>query len=258
MTPPPNNHNDALVISASLNNYWVRKILINSGSPASIMLINYLVGFGCNTLHPVGEVELTLSLGTHPKIATNKLKFLVVDATSPYLAILGWHGLNWFQVIASTYNMKLKFPTPKEVGEVIGAQRATRECNSNTLRGVDRLESSNKICCTTRAMRNLSLISSSTRRLLLLCGDFFDIYFTILISSFLLWFRRWLFGSLWSDWSQYELCKVSTTAWVSELLYWIIFRRYNYAHWFSLPGKTWLLCSGMCLEFWVSTSKLSK
>lgn len=103
-----------------------------------------LVGFGGDVLHPMGKVELTFSLGAHPRRATNKLKFLVLDAPSPYSAILGHPGLNCFQAIASTYHMKLKFPSPKGVGEVLGDNRAARECYSTTLRGVDQPDHANK------------------------------------------------------------------------------------------------------------------
>ncbi|KAL0373904.1 UNVERIFIED_CONTAM: hypothetical protein Sradi_3306100 [Sesamum radiatum] len=62
------------------------------------------------------------------------VKFLVVNAPSAYNIILGRPSLNIFRAIASTYHMKLKFPTPDGVGEATGDERMARECYANTLK----------------------------------------------------------------------------------------------------------------------------
>ncbi|KAL0408267.1 UNVERIFIED_CONTAM: hypothetical protein Sradi_1761100 [Sesamum radiatum] len=68
-------------------------------------------------IEPLGEVTLPLSLGSYPKRSTKMVKFLVVKAPSAYNIILGRPGLNIFRAVASTYHMKLKFPTPDGIGE---------------------------------------------------------------------------------------------------------------------------------------------
>ncbi|KAL0320262.1 UNVERIFIED_CONTAM: hypothetical protein Sradi_5287700 [Sesamum radiatum] len=85
-------------------------------------------------IEPLGEVTLPLSLGSYPNRSTKMVKFLVVKAPSAYNIILGKPGLNMFQAIASTYHMKLKFPTPDGVGEATGDERMARECYANTLK----------------------------------------------------------------------------------------------------------------------------
>ncbi|KAI3448541.1 hypothetical protein Pfo_005206 [Paulownia fortunei] len=144
-------HNDALVISATLSNFWVKKILVDSGSSADIIFYDAflklgidnaqlspvntpLTGFGGEVVEALGEVALPFSLGSYPRRITKMVKFLVVNAPSTYNMILGRPSLNLFHAVASTYHMKLKFPTHEEIGEAIGDQRMARECYANTLR----------------------------------------------------------------------------------------------------------------------------
>ncbi|KAL0381661.1 UNVERIFIED_CONTAM: hypothetical protein Sangu_0230400 [Sesamum angustifolium] len=94
-----------------------------------------LTSFSGNIVEPIGEVTLPISLGSYPRRATKMIKFLVLDAPSAYKVILGRPSLNSFQAIASTYHLKLKFPTPAGIGEEIGDRRQARECYANSLKG---------------------------------------------------------------------------------------------------------------------------
>ncbi|KAL0288788.1 UNVERIFIED_CONTAM: hypothetical protein Sangu_2642900 [Sesamum angustifolium] len=93
-----------------------------------------LTGFSGEMIEPLGEVMLPLSLGSLPKRSTKMVKFLVVNAPSAYNIILGRPSLNLFQAIASTFHMKLKFPTSVGVGEVVGDELMARVCYVNTLK----------------------------------------------------------------------------------------------------------------------------
>ncbi|XP_073138372.1 uncharacterized protein [Henckelia pumila] len=149
---PRGTHNDALIISATISNFWIKKILVDSGSLADIIFhdafvklgisnaqltpVNTaLVGFFGEIVEALGEVMLPLSLGSYLKRSTKMVKFLVVKSSSAYNVILGRTSLNIFQAIGSTYHMKRKFPTPGGVGEAIGDHRLARECHAVTLRG---------------------------------------------------------------------------------------------------------------------------
>lgn len=44
---------------------------------------------GREALYPHGEIELPISLGTHPRRVTKMVKFLIIDAPYEYLCILG-------------------------------------------------------------------------------------------------------------------------------------------------------------------------
>ncbi|KAL0407723.1 UNVERIFIED_CONTAM: hypothetical protein Sradi_1706700 [Sesamum radiatum] len=106
LDPMRNQNNDALVISATLSNFWVKKVLVDSGSSADIIFYDAyaqlgidnaqlrkvntpLTGFSGEMIEPLGEVTLPLSLGSYPRRSTKMVKFLVVNAPSAYNIILG-------------------------------------------------------------------------------------------------------------------------------------------------------------------------
>ncbi|XP_073129045.1 uncharacterized protein [Henckelia pumila] len=144
-------HNDALVISATISNFWVKKILVDFESSADIIFHDAFVKLGISNaqltsvntplieffgevVEALGEVTLPLSLGSYPKLSTKFVKFLVVKSSSAYNVILGQSSLNSFQAIGSTYHMKIKFSTMGGVGEAIVDNRLARECHAVTLR----------------------------------------------------------------------------------------------------------------------------
>ena len=75
-----------------------------------------------------GMIQLPVTMGTEPRQATFMLNFLIVKASSTYNAILGKTGMHAFKAIASTYHLKIKFPTRNEVGEERGDQKMARSC----------------------------------------------------------------------------------------------------------------------------------
>ncbi|XP_073137461.1 uncharacterized protein [Henckelia pumila] len=93
-----------------------------------------LVGFAEETVEAAGELTLPISLGSYPRRTTKMVKLLVVKALLRYNVILGRPTLNLFQAIASTYHMKLKFPTSDGIGEAIEDSRLARECHASILR----------------------------------------------------------------------------------------------------------------------------
>ncbi|KAL0439367.1 UNVERIFIED_CONTAM: hypothetical protein Slati_2419700 [Sesamum latifolium] len=132
---PKTSHNDALVITALLANYEVRRIFIDSGISADILFgeaydqmqlgdiplekVNTsLYGFTGEVVHLWGMILLPLKLGAGSTQRTYMLKFLVVNIPLAYNVILGRPTLNAFEAIISAYCMKIKFPTPGGVGEV--------------------------------------------------------------------------------------------------------------------------------------------
>ncbi|GFZ12755.1 hypothetical protein Acr_23g0011400 [Actinidia rufa] len=138
-------HDDALVVSAVIANFNVQRILIDNGSSADILFISafermkigldklhpfhtLLIGFGGNTTHPLGWINLPITLGTEPYQITVWQDFIVVDCPSPYNAILGRPTLGGIKAITSTYHLKLKFPTPTGIGKIKGDQKVARQC----------------------------------------------------------------------------------------------------------------------------------
>ncbi|GFS33374.1 hypothetical protein Acr_00g0028020 [Actinidia rufa] len=138
-------HDDALVVSAVIANFNVQRILIDNGSSADILFISAfekmkvgpnklhpfhtpLVGFGGNTTHPLGWINLPITLGTEPHQTTVWQDFVVVDCPSPYNAILGRPMLGGIKAITFTYHLKMKFSTLTGIGEVKGDQKVARQC----------------------------------------------------------------------------------------------------------------------------------
>ena len=79
-----------------------------------------LVNFSGDRVYPKGIVTLTITVGTHPKQLTRQLDFLVVNCPSSYNVIIGRPTLNKWKATASTYCLKVKFPTDDDVSEVKG------------------------------------------------------------------------------------------------------------------------------------------
>ena len=54
--------------------------------------------------------------------------FLVVDAFSPYIAILASLWLHIMGAVSSTLHVKLTYPIDKGVAELVGCQTVARQC----------------------------------------------------------------------------------------------------------------------------------
>ncbi len=61
-------------------------------------------------------------------------KFLLVDRSSAYNAILGRTTLNDLKAVTSTLHLNIKFPTEREVGEVRGEHGVARQCYNVTMK----------------------------------------------------------------------------------------------------------------------------
>ncbi|GFS34945.1 hypothetical protein Acr_00g0036910 [Actinidia rufa] len=139
------SHDDALVVSAVIANFNVQRILIDNESSTDILFISAfermkigldklhpfhtpLIGFGGNTTHPLGWINLPITLETEPQQTTVWQDFIVVDCPSPYNAILGRPTLGGIKAIISTYHLKVKFPTPTGIGKIKGDQKVARQC----------------------------------------------------------------------------------------------------------------------------------
>ena len=83
---------------------------------------------------PLGSVQLMLTLGDPPCQATTIGRFLIVDASSTYNALLGRPSLNAIRAVSSAYHMVIKFPTVNGVGMVQGNQRIAKECYSASMK----------------------------------------------------------------------------------------------------------------------------
>jgi hypothetical protein len=138
-------HDDALVVTLTVANHGIHRILVDNGSSADILYwpafqqieIDHdkikpfgspLVGLGREVVYPIGIVPLSVTAGTTPTLSIVMVDFLVNDRLSTYNAIMGRPTLNKLRPATSTYHLMMKFPTEEGVEVVQGDQLAARRC----------------------------------------------------------------------------------------------------------------------------------
>ena len=109
-------HDDALVVTLRIGGYDVKRVMIDQGSAAEIMLYpnlykglglklenlttysSPLVSFKGKMVVPKGQIRLPVQAGTD----VVEVDFIVVDAFSPYTAIMGRPWLHSLEAVSST------------------------------------------------------------------------------------------------------------------------------------------------------------
>ncbi|CAA0839390.1 Unknown protein, partial [Striga hermonthica] len=109
-------HDDPMVVTLTIGNYGVKRVLVDSGSSADIIFYDAfekmkigrerlrpvktpLMGFTGETVEPEGIITLPLTAGDSPQQTTVMMDFLVVKVPSGYNVILGRPGLNKMKAI---------------------------------------------------------------------------------------------------------------------------------------------------------------
>ncbi|XP_059450872.1 uncharacterized protein LOC132181637 [Corylus avellana] len=111
-------HDDALVVTVTVANHVLYRILVDNGSSTDILY------------WPVFKQMVE----TAPRQSIIMVDFLVVDRPSAYNVIIGWLALNKLKVVTSTYHLKMKFSTEEGVGEVKGDLIVARKCYITSLK----------------------------------------------------------------------------------------------------------------------------
>ena len=57
-----------------------------------------------------------------------EVDFIVVDAYSPYTAIVARPWLHALGAVSSTLHQKMKYPSKGQVKEIVGSQSMARQC----------------------------------------------------------------------------------------------------------------------------------
>ena len=117
-------HDDALVVTLRIGGYDVKRVMIDQDSAAEIMypdlykglglkpenLTTYsfpLVSFKGKMVVSKGQIRLPVQVGTD----VVEVDFIVVDAFSPYTAIMGRPWLHTLGAVSSTLHQKVKYPS---------------------------------------------------------------------------------------------------------------------------------------------------
>ncbi|XP_075633737.1 uncharacterized protein LOC142606239 [Castanea sativa] len=83
-----------------------------------------LVGFDGKVVVPMGQIRLLVQAGSE----VVEVDFIVVDAYSPYTAIMVRPWLHAMGAISSTLHRKVKYPSGDRVEKVVGSQSMARQC----------------------------------------------------------------------------------------------------------------------------------
>ena len=134
-------HDDALVVTLRIGGYDVNRVMVDQGSATEIMypdlykgmglkfedLMTYsspLVSFKGKMVVPKGQIRLPVQAGAD----VVEVNFIMVDAFSPYTAIMGRPWLHSLGAVSSTLHQKVKYPSGGQVLEIMGSQSMARQC----------------------------------------------------------------------------------------------------------------------------------
>ena len=99
------------MVSLQIGDYNMHQVLVDNSSSADILYYPafqqmridrerltstnaLIIGFGGTKVFPLGAITISVTTGDYPQQITREVTFLVVDCSSAYNAILGWHTLN--------------------------------------------------------------------------------------------------------------------------------------------------------------------
>lgn len=128
---------DTFVIAAEIDDYDVKRVLIDSGSSTDVFFLDALkkmgrskkdmkkvnfplMGFASQATYPVGAI-------TSPVFTLNVM-FIVVGAHASYNAILGRYTLNTHRMVHFLYHQMMKFSTLHAIRVVKGGHPMARTC----------------------------------------------------------------------------------------------------------------------------------
>ena len=134
-------HDDVLVVTAWINGFIVKRVLIDQGSGAEVMYPNLfrglglknedlskydmpLMGFDGRMVIPKGQISLPVNMEGKEVMVT----FIVVVSFFPYTVILGRPWIHAMGAVPSTLHIKVKFRTKQGIAIVRGNQQVARQC----------------------------------------------------------------------------------------------------------------------------------
>ena len=122
-------HNDALVITLQIGGYDVKRVMVDQGSAAEIMYPDLYKGLSLRSkdLTPYSSPLVSFE-GKVIISKTVEVDFIVVDAYSPYTAIIARPWLHTLGAVSSTLHQKIKYPSGGQIEEILGDQTMARQC----------------------------------------------------------------------------------------------------------------------------------
>ena len=132
-------HDDVLVVTLRIGGSGVKRVIVDQGSGAEIMYPNLynvlglkledltaydspLISFNEKFVIPKGQIRLPIQA----KSEVVEVNFIVVDAYSPYTAIVARLWLHALMAISSTLHLKVKHSSGEWIEELVGSQSVAR------------------------------------------------------------------------------------------------------------------------------------
>nr|XP_023929875.1 uncharacterized protein LOC112041189 [Quercus suber] len=142
-------HDDALVVTLRIGGYDVKRVMVDQGSAVEVMYPDLYKGLGLKPqdltpydspllsfegrpVVPKGRIRLPVQSGTE----VVELDFIVVDAYSPYTALVGRPWIHALGAVPSTLHQKVKYPSEGQIREIRGDQSVARQCLQLQSRGL--------------------------------------------------------------------------------------------------------------------------
>ena len=119
----------------------MKRVMVDQGSAAEIMypdlykglnlkakdLTSYsspLVSFEGNIIIPKGQIRLPMQTGSE----IVEVDFIIMDAYSPYTAIVARPWLHTLGAVSSILHQKVKYPSGGQIKEILGDKAMARQC----------------------------------------------------------------------------------------------------------------------------------
>ena len=130
----------ALIVTAQINGFIVKRVLVDQGSGAKVMYLDLFEGLGLKkedlSKHDTplvrfdgrmvileGQILLPVNMEGKEVMMT----FIMVDSFSPYMAILGRSWIHAMGAVLSTLHVKVKFHTDHGIATLRGSQQVARQ-----------------------------------------------------------------------------------------------------------------------------------
>ncbi|GKE09107.1 reverse transcriptase domain-containing protein [Tanacetum coccineum] len=138
--------NEPIILEGIIEGNQVRRILVDGGSSSEIMYEHYfrnldvnirsklrrckapMTGFSWETYHPLGVIDLRVTIGREGRTKTMIMEFAIVKCRSPYYIIIGRTRMRSLRAVGSIIHSMIKFSTNQGVVTIETSREALREC----------------------------------------------------------------------------------------------------------------------------------
>ncbi|GJY50301.1 reverse transcriptase domain-containing protein [Tanacetum coccineum] len=140
----------SLIIEAEISRHMIHRMYVDRGSSTEVLYehcfnqlrpeiksqmvpaTTSLTGFSGETIWPLGQLRLLVTIGDADHSTTAWMNFMIVSSLSPYNGIIGRPGIREIQVVPSTAHEMLKFPAGGGIATIRSTILIPVECATVT------------------------------------------------------------------------------------------------------------------------------